>query len=93
MSAFIGTTPVFHLGAPDEPDPSGQAALLLAESTLHILVEAGVLSSAQAIDAIQTAREVKGELAEETGESAGTRRESLRLLERIEHSFVSLTRV
>lgn len=72
-----------------EPDACGQAALLLAESTLHVLMEAGVLTRAQAISAVQTAIDVKNEVGLETGESTGTMRQSLRLLQQIEHSLAS----
>ena len=77
-------------GAPpisQDPDAHGQAALLLAESMLHVLVETGVLSRAAAIDAVRTAAEVKQELADELGERRATLRRSLALLNRIEHSF------
>lgn len=64
----------------DEPDAHGQAALLLAESVLHALIEAKALTLDQAIDAVRTASEVKVEVAQETGESNARMRESLALL-------------
>ena len=63
-----------------EPDAHGQAALLLVESMLHVLVEARALTLDQAVDAVRTASEVKVEVAAETGESNGRMRESLALL-------------
>ena len=71
----------------DEPDAHGQAALLLAESTLHMLVESGVLTNQAAITVVQTAAEVKVEMATITGESRGRMQESLDLLSRIRASF------
>lgn len=58
------------------PEARARAALLLAESTLHLLIEAGVLTPDQAIQAAQTAAEV--------GEEAG---ESMPTLRRMELSF------
>jgi hypothetical protein len=70
-----------------EPDAHGQAALLLAESTLHMLVEVGILKTKHAITAVQVAAEVKVEVAAITGESLGRMRESLALLAQIQASF------
>lgn len=72
---------------PREPDAHGQAALLLAESTLHALLEAKLLSRADVVEAVRTAAAVKIELADAEGESAATMQRSLFLLERIEQSF------
>ena len=71
----------------EEPDAHGQAALLLAESTLHMLVESGVLDNRAAITAVQAAAEVKVEVATVTGESEGRMQQSLDLLSRIQASF------
>lgn len=72
-----------------EPDAHGQAALLLAESTLHALVENSTLTNAAAIDVVRVAAEVKVEVAEATHESAGRMQASLALLSLIEASFES----
>ena len=72
-----------------EPDAHGQAALLLAESTLHALVENSTLTNAAAIDVVRVAAEVKVEVAEGTGESDGRMQASLILLSLIEASFES----
>lgn len=72
---------------PAEPDAHGQAALLLAESTLHALVEAGLLTAPQALSAVQTAAEVKVDVAAETGESKGRMLQSLGLLTAISQGF------
>ena len=74
-----------------QPDASGQAALLLAETMLHILVEAGVLTREQALEVVQTAAEVKGEGAV-TGEAPAVLRETLGMLRRMEVSFESLAK-
>ena len=70
-----------------EPDAHGQAALLLAESILHTLIETKVLTHAQAASAIQSACEIKQEIAEETREPASTMQRSLALLGGIERSL------
>jgi hypothetical protein len=70
-----------------EPDAHGQAALLLAESLLHMLVETGELTNAQAVDVVQTAALVKVEVAEAAGESKARMLESLALLARMQQSF------
>lgn len=80
--AGIAATPLL-----DEPDAHGQAALLLAESTLHVLVDAGLLNNRDAITAVRSAAEVKVEVAAVTGESRGRMQESLDLLSRIQSSF------
>lgn len=72
---------------PLEPDAHGQAALLLAESILHMLVEGHVLTNAEAMEVVTTAAEVKVEVAEGTGESKKRMQESLVLLARITDSF------
>jgi hypothetical protein len=76
-------------GAPSlaEPDAHGQAALLLTESLLHMLVENRGLTNAQAVDVVHTAALVKVEVAEAAGESRGRMLESLALLGRMEASF------
>lgn len=70
-----------------DPDAHGQAALLLAESILHSLVERNVLSRVEALDAVASASEVKVEIAEEAGEAQRRMTESLGLLNRIAQSF------
>lgn len=70
-----------------EPDAHGQAALLLAESILHALVETQTLTIDTALSVIKTTCEVKREVAENTGESDGRMQESLALLEAIASSF------
>ncbi len=70
-----------------EPDAHGQAALLLTESLLHMLVENKVLTNNQAIEVVRIAAEVKVEVAVAAGESDGRMRESLELLSRMESSF------
>ena len=70
-----------------DPDPHGQAALLLAESTLHMLVERGLLTNADAITAVRVATDVKEEIVELANESPRASEASLRLLARITGSF------
>ncbi len=70
-----------------EPDAHGQAALLLTESLIHMLVENRGLTNAQAVDVVHTAAAVKVEVAEAAGESRSRMLESLALLSRMEISF------
>ena len=70
-----------------EPDAWGQAALLLAESTLHGLVEAGVLTTEKAVAIVRTACDVKIEIAQIIGESSGRMKQSVDLLRRIGDSM------
>lgn len=72
-----GTAPVAR-GV--EPDAHGQAALLLAESILHALIETGALTTRQALEVVQIAGEVKVEVATQSGESSKRMNESLALL-------------
>jgi hypothetical protein len=72
-----------------EPDAHGQAALLFAESILHMLVERSILSVEDAVSVVQTATEVKLELATEAGESRERMQASLDLLFRISDSFAA----
>ncbi|MGI4745613.1 MAG: hypothetical protein ACRYFY_06145 [Janthinobacterium lividum] len=73
----------------DEPDAHGQAALILAEATLHALVEKCVLSAADVLAVLQSAHEIKTEVATLAGESEGRMQESLELLKRISISFAA----
>lgn len=72
-----------------EPDAHGQAALLLAESILHALVESSTLTAAEASGVVRAAAEVKEEVAAFTGESCGRMQASLDLLSGIAVSFES----
>jgi hypothetical protein len=72
-----------------EPDAHGQAALLLAESLIHMLVDHSILSLDQAVEVIQIAAEVKTEVAAAAGESEARMNESLALLAKMSDSFES----
>lgn len=65
------------------PDAHGQAALLLAESTLHGLIAKGVISTANAIEIVDVAAEVKEEVAADMGDTPSAMRKSLGLLKSI----------
>lgn len=52
-----------------EPDAHGQAALLLTESLIHLLVDRRALTNADAIEVIEVAQEVKFQVATAEGES------------------------
>ena len=72
-----------------EPDAHGQAALMLAESILHALVDTSTITTEEAIAIVQNAQEVKAEVAKLAGESRGRIEESLHLLSRIGISLES----
>jgi len=72
-----------------EPDAHGQAALLLTESLIHMLVAQGGLTNTQAVEVVQIAAEVKVEVATAAGESTRRMGESLALLARMQTSFES----
>lgn len=70
-----------------EPDAHGQAALLLTESLIHVMVDKAILTVAEAVEVVTTAAEVKVEVAKAAGESEGRMQESLLLLAKMAASF------
>ena len=54
------------------PDPHGQAALMLCESLMVLLVEEGILRKEQAVEAIEMVVEVKREVAGTTESVVGS---------------------
>lgn len=70
-----------------EPDAHGQAAILLVESLIHGLIARELISVEEAIEIVDTAAEVKLEVAAELGDSPRTMRHSLALLESISRSL------
>lgn len=64
----------------DGPDPHGQAALLLVESLIHVLVEKGALTREEALDVVQTSTEVKTDIASGNSEPRAIAMASLALL-------------
>ncbi len=79
-----------------EPDAHGQAALMLAESILHALIETRTVTPEQALSVVATAQEIKVEFAQLAGESQQRMRASLDLLSEIagsmEHELGPTTR-
>lgn len=70
-----------------EPDAHGQAALMLAESMLHALIEIGTFTVPEALSVVSTAQEIKVEFAHLAGESNGRMQASLDLLTTIASSM------
>lgn len=70
-----------------EPDAHGQAAMLLVESLIHGLVGRSVISTADAIEIVEVASEVKAEMAIDIGEPPEPLRRSLNLLTAISDSL------
>ena len=70
-----------------EPDAHGQAAMLLVESLIHGLIARSVISTKEAIEIVDTAAEVKAEVAVQLGDSPATMQHSLALLESISRSL------
>lgn len=65
----------------------GQSALLLVESLIHVLIEKKVISVSDAVEVVETAREVKLDSGPQQGESFRTQQKSLWLLEAISVSL------
>jgi hypothetical protein len=70
------------------PDPHGQAALMLCESMLVLLVESGIVRKEQVIDAIEVAIDVKNEIAGHT-ESVAVSMASIGLLRAVSQSVAA----
>jgi hypothetical protein len=70
-----------------EPDPHGQAAMLLLESLIHGLIARSVITVENAIEIVDVAAEVKKEVAEELGDSPATMEASLAFLGAIRASL------
>lgn len=87
MTSNEMNSPALPLVKVVEPDAHGQAALLLAESILHALVDTSVMTNAEAITVVTAAADVKREVATAAGESTGRMQQSLDLLSRMTASF------
>lgn len=70
-----------------EPDPYGQAALLLVESLIHGLVARSAITLGDAVDIVTVALDVKDEIAAELGDSPETKDKSMELLRAIRASL------
>ena len=68
------------------PDPHGQAALMLCEGALLLLIEKGILNKDQAADLIEGIIEVKLEIAG-VSESVVVSMESISLLRTVARSI------
>jgi hypothetical protein len=69
------------------PDSPGEDAMLLVESLIHGLIEKSLINVTEAVDIVDTATEVKEEIAASLGDSATTQKKSLALLEAISTSL------
>lgn len=79
----------FHNDAQPQGEAQAQAALLLIESLIHSLLDNGALTKAQAMEAIDSAAEVKAESASEEKEPERVLRKSLSLLKSMRESISS----
>lgn len=68
-------------------EPHGEAALLLSECLLHGLIDNSILSVSQAVDIVDSAFEVRQELADEHGPTSASVRHSLAMLTQIRNSL------
>ena len=68
---------------PQEPDAHGEAALILVESLIHGLIERSVLRAEDALDILDTAVDVNGQLAEAPTGNRAIARTSRTILEAI----------
>ena len=69
------------------PDAHGQAALLLVESLIHALIAGAVITVQEAVEVVETAADVKQEIAESLGDSPDRLGQSLTLLQTISDSL------
>jgi hypothetical protein len=70
------------------PDPHGQAALMLVEGVLLLLIEKGIIDKVQAADAIDGVIEVKKEIAG-VSESVVVSLASITLLQAVARSVLA----
>lgn len=70
-----------------EPDPHGQAAILLTESLIHGLIQRKVLTVVDAVEIIEIATEVKSEVGPEMGDSPENLQKSIDLLRALSASL------
>ena len=71
-----------------EPDPHGQAALLLVESLIHGLIASSALTVEDAVEIIDVAVEVKMDAAADRGETDHTADRPLALLKAMSTSLM-----
>jgi len=83
---FSNDNNVFDSNA-SQPDAHGQAAMLLIESLIHGLIERKVISISDAVEIVDTAREVKIQTGPELGDSSLTLQKSIWLLDAISASL------
>jgi hypothetical protein len=67
----------------------GQAALLLVEGVLLVLIEAGIVDKGQILDTIETAISTKRALSDDEQESRNVCIAAIALLSRIENSLLA----
>ena len=72
-----------------EPDAHGQAALMLAESILHALIDTSTISIDGALAIVRVAQEAKAEMAKAAAESRARMEQSLALLDQIAISLAT----
>ena len=70
-----------------EPDAHGQAAMLLSESILHGLIARSVITIPDAIEIVETAEDVRAEIAADLEDTLPTTHKSLSLLRAIRLSL------
>jgi hypothetical protein len=71
------------------PDPHGQAALMLCESLLYLLVEGGVIGKERAAEAIDAIIDLQREMID-NDEAADASRTALGLLQSIAQSLLAV---
>lgn len=69
------------------PDVHGHASILLVESLIHGLIARDVITVADAVEIVDTAVEVKADIAGDLGDSATNLRKSVGLLNAISVSL------
>ena len=72
------------------PDAHGQAALLVTEALMHLLIEKGILSAGDALAIIHTSSDVKEEIISAGSEPRENALASMALLTKMSLSFAQI---
>ncbi|NGP18900.1 hypothetical protein [Devosia aurantiaca] len=79
--------PTSNDNRPSMADAHGRAALLMTESLLHSLIAKSIISVAEAVEVVETVISVEKDAIADVGDSDGTIRKSLALLQKISTSL------
>lgn len=69
------------------PDPYGRAAILVVESLIHGLVARSIIRVAEAVEILDIAAEVEGDVSAEQGVPSATTRKAVALIDAMSSSL------